>query len=188
MRWNALFALWTRRKSNSLLATQVYQMLVAASRDPFLFETVRVPDSPQGRFESVILHMFLLQRRLKEIHTARPLAQTLMDRMADDLDRSIREMGVGDLSVGKNVKSLLQMAEQRFELYESRFDKRCEMEDILGEIFSAETTPGKSVQIDLLNRYMAGFANKLSEYEDRDLTRTGFSLPIVKMSDLQKNG
>ena len=96
MWWNVLLTFWIKRKSNKRLASKVYQMLVKVSRDQFLFEVVGLPDTPQGRFESVALHMFLLQRRVRDAESSGLLAQELMDKMADDLDHSIREMGVGD--------------------------------------------------------------------------------------------
>ena len=185
---NVLLNFWAKRKSDNRLAVEVYQMLVKASRDPYLFEVVGMPDNPQGRFESVILHMFLLQRRLREAKSAELLAQALMDQMSDDLDRSIREMGVGDLSVGKNVKKLLKMVEQRFHLYESCLDKTQEMTDSLRTVFSVGATAQKGVEIDLLNMYLASFIRRLAQYSDSDIATASFSLPVFRRSDLSKNG
>tara|TARA_B100000686_G_C16667265_1_gene904278 strand:- start:447 stop:1013 length:567 start_codon:yes stop_codon:yes gene_type:complete len=187
MLWNVFFTFWAKRRSNNRSAAEVYQMLVKASRDPFLFEVVGVPDSPQGRFESVILHMFLLQRRLREAKSSEVLAQTLMDKMADDLDRSIREMGVGDLSVGKNVKDLLKMVHQRFRLYESGFDSVQGMADALGTVFVSGSAAQESTDIDLLEMYLTNFTQNLADYQISDIETASFSLPPFRRSDLSKN-
>tara|TARA_A100001037_G_C15106441_1_gene616702 strand:+ start:568 stop:1020 length:453 start_codon:yes stop_codon:yes gene_type:complete len=149
---------------------------------------VGVPDNPQGRFESLIMHMFLFQRRLGEIESGGLLAQALMDAMSDDLDRSIREMGVGDLSVGKHVKRLFKVVDQRFHLYEGSLDKPEKMTDALGVVFPVKTETPRTVEVDLLNTYLASFAGKLSEYSDADIVAASFSFPAFTRSNLCKNG
>jgi cytochrome b pre-mRNA-processing protein 3 len=132
--------------------------------------------------------MFLLQRRLGATKSGGLLAQALMDRMSDDLDHSIREMGVGDLSVGKNVKNLFKMVNQRFHLYEDSLAKTEEMVIALGIVFSVGDQTQKSVEINLLNMYLASFTRKLNEYSDADIVTASFSFPIFQRSDLAKNG
>ena len=188
MWWNVLLTFWAKRRLNNRSATEVYQRLVEASRDRFLYEVVGVPDNPQGRFESLILHMFLLQRRLGATKSGELLAQALMDRMSDDLDRSIREMGVGDLSVGKNVKSLFKIVNQRFHLYEDSLDKTEQMATALEVVFSVGAQTHKSVELSLLDMYLAKFARKLNECSDTDIVAASFSFPDFKRSDLSKNG
>ena len=58
---------WVERKLSHQKSSQMYQIVVEGARNKVLFEVVNVPDSPQGRFESIVLHMFLLQRRFLEI-------------------------------------------------------------------------------------------------------------------------
>ena len=188
MWWNALFTFWAERELNNRSASEVYKRLVKASRDRFLFEVVGVPDNPQGRFESLILHMFLLQKRLVGTKSGGLLAQALMDRMSEDLDRSIREMGVGDLRVGKNVKSLFKMVHQRFQLYEGSLDNPGQMAASLGVVFSVGAQTQKSVEINLLNMYLASFARTLNEYSDTDIVKASFSFPVFQKGDLSRNG
>ena len=66
-----------------------------------------VPDTLNGRFDMITLHMFIVLRRLKDIgEDGVKLSQDLFDIMFADMDQNLREMGVGDLSVGKKVKAL----------------------------------------------------------------------------------
>ncbi len=87
------------------VAALLYAEAVAAARAPALYRDFRVADTIEGRYELIVLHVVLLARRLSSPDDAK-LAQALVDFMAADLDRSIRELGVGDLSVGKFMKRL----------------------------------------------------------------------------------
>ena len=76
--------------------------IVAAARRPILYEEFAVADTLDGRFDMVTLHAFALMERLKAgDEAAQAFSQELADRIFPEMDLSFREMGVGDLSVGK---------------------------------------------------------------------------------------
>ncbi len=88
----------------------LYDQIVAAARQPALYADWGVPDTPLGRYEMISLHLFLVLHRLRgETGTLREIAQELTDRFFADLDHSIRELGVGDLSVPKRMRKLARM-------------------------------------------------------------------------------
>lgn len=86
---------------------ELYRCLVKQARMPAFYRDFGVPDTPEGRFEMVGLHVALVVRRLR-VEGARgsALAQALFDLMFEDIDESLRQIGVGDLSVGRQVKRL----------------------------------------------------------------------------------
>ncbi len=99
----ALFA--PRRHRHERAAFALYKEAVAAARAPFLYRELGVPDTIDGRFDLVGLHVFLLIDRLRRAPPPGPdLAQAVFDAMFSDMDVTLREMGVGDLSVGKKVR------------------------------------------------------------------------------------
>jgi cytochrome b pre-mRNA-processing protein 3 len=109
------FRAWTgrlrgRRAARAALeaaAHRLYGDLVAAARAPGFFHTLGVPDTPEGRFEMIGLHAALILLRLqREGAAGRALGQALFDLMFADLDQGLRELGVGDLGVGRQVKRL----------------------------------------------------------------------------------
>ncbi len=107
-----------RRETRHAVA-QVYVCLVEQARRPEFFVHLGVPDTVMGRFNAVALHAFLLLHRLKgEGASADLFAQALFDHMFADMDRNLRELGVGDLSVGKKVKSLAKSFYGRTVAYE----------------------------------------------------------------------
>ena len=98
----------------------LYGAAVAAARDPFLYTVVGVPDTLDGRFDTVSLHAFLLIRRLKREPAPGPaLAQAVFDAMFSDMDVNLREMGVGDLSVGRKVRAMWEAFHGRSVAYEA---------------------------------------------------------------------
>jgi cytochrome b pre-mRNA-processing protein 3 len=82
-------------------------MIVAQARAPVFYRTYRVPDTVNGRLEMVMLHAVLVLQRL-ETGTApvRALGQALFDHFCQDMDASLREMGVGDLAVPRKMRGL----------------------------------------------------------------------------------
>lgn len=95
----------------TLIAHRLYSAAVERARAPVFYTDFGVPDSPTGRFSLVALHGFMVMERLggeDGEDGAAGLAQKIFDVMFADMDRNLREMGVGDLSVGKKVKALAQ--------------------------------------------------------------------------------
>jgi cytochrome b pre-mRNA-processing protein 3 len=85
----------------------LYAQTVTQSRCPALYAELGVPDTVEGRFELYSLHVYLLLERLKgQGGQAAETAQALFDTYLSALDNSLREMGVGDLSVGKKMRKL----------------------------------------------------------------------------------
>ena len=89
----------------SKIINEMYQLIVQQARDPKFYRDFSVPDTVDGRFEMISLHVFLVLRRLRRSSEgASKLSQALFDYMFEDMDLSLREMGAGDLGVGKRVK------------------------------------------------------------------------------------
>ena len=97
-----------RKDADGPAVRAVYRTIVEQARKPFLYGAAGVPDTATGRFSMVALHSFLAMDRLGREPQARRFSQDLFDLMFTDMDRNLREMGVGDLSVGKKVKGLAQ--------------------------------------------------------------------------------
>jgi cytochrome b pre-mRNA-processing protein 3 len=97
---------------------ELYGQAVAAAREPGFYALLGVPDTLDGRFDIVGLHVFLLIRRLGALPAPGPaLAQAVFDAMFNDMDVNLREMGVGDLSVGKRVRAMWEAFHGRSAAY-----------------------------------------------------------------------
>jgi cytochrome b pre-mRNA-processing protein 3 len=81
----------------------IYGMIVAQARLPAFYQSFGVPDTVNGRFDMVLLHLWLVLRRLRMSTDGTALAQALFDHFCSDMDDNLREMGVGDLAVPKRM-------------------------------------------------------------------------------------
>ncbi|WP_375451754.1 ubiquinol-cytochrome C chaperone family protein [uncultured Devosia sp.] len=85
----------------------VYSAIVAQSRQPIFYADWGVPDTVTGRFDMISLHLALLFRRLRSgDETQKQFSQAVFDLFFQDMDRSLREMGAGDLAVPKKIQKM----------------------------------------------------------------------------------
>lgn len=114
-----------RRKPHERSGFALYTAAVTAARAPWHYgPEVGVPDSLDGRFDLIGLHTALLIRRLRADPDPRgaALAQAVFDAMFADMDITLREMGVSDLTVGKRVKRMWEAFHGRARAYEAALD------------------------------------------------------------------
>jgi cytochrome b pre-mRNA-processing protein 3 len=81
---------------------------VAQARNPALYTDFGVPDTVEGRFEMIVLHLALVLRHLRADEAEKAVGQQVFDAFCADMDRSLREMGVGDLGVGKRMREMAE--------------------------------------------------------------------------------
>lgn len=118
-----LLDIFSSKKRYSDVAAKLYVAGVDQARSPGFFLEMGVPDSVDGRFDLIILHTMLLIRRLRANGAdAAAVCQALLNLMFADMDRNLREMGVGDLSVGKQVKKMAKAFYGRSETWEIGLD------------------------------------------------------------------
>jgi cytochrome b pre-mRNA-processing protein 3 len=117
------------RRSNAATIDSLYGAIVAQARLPVFYSAFGVPDTVEGRFDLLVLHLVLVLRRLRLDHSRnearkvdrkpeRDIAQGLFDAFCRDMDHNLREMGVGDLSVPKEMKRLAEAFYGRKRAYE----------------------------------------------------------------------
>ncbi len=107
-----------RRRPHERTGFELYCAAVAAARAPAFYAELGVPDTFDGRFDLVGLHVFLLIRRLTALPPPGPdLAQAVFDAMFHDMDMTLREIGVGDMSIGKKVKKMWEAFHGRSAAY-----------------------------------------------------------------------
>jgi cytochrome b pre-mRNA-processing protein 3 len=83
----------------------IYGMIVTQAREPLFYRDLGVPDTVNGRFDLLVLHLWMVLRRLRPMEGGTALSQALFDRFCDDMDGNLREMGVGDLTVPKRMQA-----------------------------------------------------------------------------------
>lgn len=125
-----IFGYFARKRRNRQIVDELYRQLTAEARNPVFFAQMNVPDSVMGRFEMLSLLMVLFFRRTDHAGPAvKQLAQDMVDTFFEDIDHSLRELGVGDVSVPKRMKKLARMFYGRANAYGPAL-ARCDVESL----------------------------------------------------------
>jgi len=103
---------------------RLYGAIVAQARTPVFYLDFGVPDTVEGRFDLLVLHMHLANTRLVEAGEAGvAVGQEVLDHFFEDMDGSLRELGIGDLTVPKKMRTLAEAYLGRSATYGAAIEK-----------------------------------------------------------------
>lgn len=163
-------------------AAALYVALVDQARQPAYYTAFGVPDTPLGRFDMISLMVFLALRRLQADGTKhKAFCQALFDFMFTDMDRNLREMGVGDLSVGKKVKGLAQAFYGRADAYERglRAGDDAGLIEALGRnLYGDAPEPVAGSAVAAMAGHVRELAAALETHRAEDLLEARLNLPV----------
>jgi len=168
-------------------ASALYLALVDQARQPVYYRDWAVPDTLDGRFDMIILHAALVIRRIKFGPGETPkserdrITQSLFDYMFNDMDRSLREIGITDLGVGKRVKQMAAAFYGRAEAYQNALNaeegqKSGELKDALARNVYRSAEPGDD-QLTALSNYVIGLESHLDAQPLDDLMAARITFP-----------
>jgi cytochrome b pre-mRNA-processing protein 3 len=111
------------RQEDTKLVDALYEVIVAAARQPVFYTKYGVADTPLGRFEVLSAHMALILRSSRTAdQRVKDTVQVLNEEFFKDVDHSLRELGIGDAGVPKRMKKLISMFYGRVEAYVAAID------------------------------------------------------------------
>jgi cytochrome b pre-mRNA-processing protein 3 len=129
----------------------LYAEVVGRARNPVFYRDFAVPDTVEGRFELYTVHVVLLLDRLRrQGPRAAEIAQALFDAYVKGLDDALRDMGVGDLSVGKKMRKLGEAFYGRVKSYEKAFEAlpdTAELESVIARTAYAKADPAAAPRL-----------------------------------------
>jgi len=129
---------FSRSKHRREAAARIYAALVSRAREPVFFARFAVPDSLDGRFDLLTLHAWLLLERLKG---ETRLSQALVDAVFVGFDEALREMGAGDLGMGRKMKKLADAFYGRLQAYGAAADAAAMADALTRNLYRGETAP-----------------------------------------------
>ena len=153
------------------IALQIYGSIVTQARSKAFYTDYGIADSPTGRFDMLTVHMILVLIRLQsEAEKSREISQLLSETFVRDMDHSLREMGIGDLSVAKRVRRMNNALLGQLRLYATLIDE-AEAEPLAAalerNINTVETTEASDAshpdQAMKLSRYMRMGHKRIAE-------------------------
>jgi cytochrome b pre-mRNA-processing protein 3 len=168
---------WFRRGSQARTIHALYGAIVAQARSAPFYADYGVPDTVEGRFDLIVLHLVLLLNRLERLPTAgRGLGQQLFDEFCRDLDANLREMGTGDLAVPKRMRAFAEAFYGRQAAYGAALeaaDVRDFEKALARNIFPAGDVSGAAG----LARYARAAVSGLDDQDDAALLRGAVVFP-----------
>ncbi len=107
-----------RRQREARAAAEFFGRIVAQARRPEFYRDLGVPDSLDGRFDMVALHVFLVMHRLKgQGEAAESWSRRLYEVMLDDFEKSLMELGAGDSGIPRRMKQIARGMAGRIDAY-----------------------------------------------------------------------
>ena len=113
-----IFPLSRRNRRPDTIST-LYGMIVAQARMPCFYRDYAVPDTVNGRFDLIVLHLALVLDRLMADPAQREAGQGLFDHFCTDMDSNLREIGISDLKVPKEMRRMGEAFYGRAQAYQA---------------------------------------------------------------------
>lgn len=172
--FGALRQLFIPKPPSEVEAT--YIALLRAARNPFFFTSLNVPDTIDGRFELIVLHLFLVQHRLvgKENES---FCQFLSEAFFNDMDTSLREMGVADTGVSKRIKKMGKAYHGRLQAYTAGLNDATALRAALARNLYGTVEQGDVEALHRLASYVETMTARLAATDTALITSGGYAWP-----------
>jgi len=128
-----------RSKEVRRKAARIYDAVVARSREPVFFARFGVADTLDGRFDLLALHAWLVLERLQR--DAR-LSQALIDAIFLGFDEALRELGAGDIGLGRRMKKMADAFYGRLKAYGAATDQAAMEAALIRNLYRGTVAPG----------------------------------------------
>ncbi len=139
---STMFSLFQRQRGDGTIPT-LYGVIVAQARQPEFYASYGVPDTLEGRFDMIVLHLALLVRRLRSAEApVRDLSQGVFDHFCGDMDHNLRELGLSDMAVPRRMRKFGEAFYGRATAYDRALGE--EGDDALSQVL-ARNVFGKAV-------------------------------------------
>jgi cytochrome b pre-mRNA-processing protein 3 len=161
----------------------IYGMIVTRAREPLFYRDLGVPDTVNGRFDLLLMHLWLVLRRLKSVGSGTALSQALFDHFCADMDDNLREMGVGDLAVPKRMRAFGEAFYGRTAAYDMALTEGSEA---FAQALCKNVLDGEKIE---KARKLAAYAEAamadLARLDEATLLRGAWRFPVLEAARAQ---
>jgi cytochrome b pre-mRNA-processing protein 3 len=161
----------------------IYGMIVTQAREPLFYRDLGVPDTVNGRFDLLLMHLWLVLRRLKSVGSGTALSQALFDHFCADMDDNLREMGVGDQAVPKRMRAFGEAFYGRTAAYDMALT---ESSEAFAQALCKNVLDGERIE---KARKLAAYAEvamaDLAQLDDATLLRGAWRFPVLEAARAQ---
>jgi cytochrome b pre-mRNA-processing protein 3 len=153
----------------------IYGMIVTQAREPLFYRDLGVPDTVNGRFDLLLLHLWMVLKHLRGMSNGTELSQALFDRFCEDMDANLREMGIGDLAVPKKMQAFGEAFYGRAAAYDMAMT---DGSDALAEAICRNVLAGDGIEnARRIATYVQGTMALLSDESDVRALGTSWTFP-----------
>ena len=115
---------FSNEKKINKKSVKLYSILVEHARKEEFYIYAGIPDSLDGRFENILLHYFFLYYGFRKVGLKNSeVLKSVLDIMFNDFDSNLRELGVGDLKIGKKIYQMTEAYRGRIKAYDFAANK-----------------------------------------------------------------
>jgi cytochrome b pre-mRNA-processing protein 3 len=161
----------------------IYGMIVTQAREPLFYRGLGVADTVNGRFDLLLMHLWLVLRRLKSVGSGTALSQALFDYFCADMDDNLREMGVGDQAVPKRMRAFGEAFYGRTAAYDMALTEGSEA---FAQALCKNVLDGERIE---KARELAAYAEAamadLAQLDDAMLLRGAWRFPVLEAARAQ---
>ena len=150
-----MFALLKKKNPYAQPAKLVYAQVLSHIRNPEFYRVFGVPDTQEGRFDLLLVHLFLIiDRMLLEGRAMQDFNQALFDVTFADMDQTLREIGIGDTGVPKRMRRMMKAFNGRMHAYSAAMQGGEELEAVLLRNLYAAAEPPDLVCVSRMKNYV----------------------------------
>jgi cytochrome b pre-mRNA-processing protein 3 len=164
----------------------IYGMIVTQAREPSFYRDLGVPDTVNGRFDVLVLHLWMVLRRFGIAGRGATVSQALFDRFCEDMDANLREMGVGDLAVPRRMRSFGEAFYGRSAAYDLAFASGKEP---LAQALSRNILDGEGMEnARRLATYVERAVESLANLEEAAILGAAWTFPLPIQASVESDG
>lgn len=181
-----MFSFFKKQKPYEQEARALYASAMEASRNPEFYTHLEVPDTMDGRFDLLLLHIFfILNRILSDQSEEDPLAQAIFDVCFEDMDQALRECGIGDTGIGRHMKRMMLAFNGRMHAYDAALKSgdKTALKDALRRNLYGTCDDVREDALEAVSAYVTGSVQSLTR-QSLDSIRSGqviFTTPKTKV-------
>lgn len=119
-----MFRWFAERSARREAAEKIYDAVVSQSRNPVFYVRCGVPDTLSGRFDMLVIHMFVVMQNLKGDREGELLGREIVEAFVREMDSMVRDLGVPDMQVPNEVRKIASLFYGQLIVYREAMDKR----------------------------------------------------------------
>lgn len=120
-----MFRWFAERSARREAAEKIYDAIVAQSRNPVFYVRCGVPDTLSGRFDMLVIHMFIVMHNLRMgDNEGKLLGKEIIEAFVREMDSMVRDLGIANIYVAQEVRKIADLFYKQLIIYTTAVENR----------------------------------------------------------------